>query len=320
MKQVVFWGTRGLVPVALTARDVREKITAALIAADGKSFKTREALAEFVNRLPFSVNGTFGGHTACVEIAGHGEEHIVCDMGTGARPMGHAKLARYGSRTPQTYHLFISQLHADHLMGFPYFAPIYIPGNRIVIHGCHAGLEAAVRQQMRGPEFPIDYTQTGAEIEFDLMVPGEPHPVAGLTVTPRKQIHPGDSYGYRFEGAGRCVVYSTDAEHPVGDTRDRAAFIQFFEQADLVIYDAMYSLAEAVSVKEEWGHSSNVHGIELCLAAGVKRLALFNHEPSHDDLYLSRIAAESQRLEQITRAQRSPLEIVAAYDGLALDL
>ena len=88
----------------------------------------------------------------------------------------------------------------------------------------------------------------------------------------------------------------------------------------MVIFDAMYSLAEAVSVKADWGHSSNIVGVELCQAAEVKRLALFHHEPVHDDKQLSRLVAETRRLEQITRGSRAPLEIISAYDGLTLPL
>ena len=146
MNQVVFWGTRGSLPVALTHRDIREKVVAALTAANGKTFKTRQALDEFVDQLPFATNGTFGGNSACVEIVGDGAEHFICDMGSGARPLGQAKIAKYGVPNPQTYHIFISHLHWDHLMGFPYFAPMYIPGNRIVVHGCHPQLEASIRE------------------------------------------------------------------------------------------------------------------------------------------------------------------------------
>ena len=132
MKQVVFWGTRGSLPVSLSHRDIREKIIAALTAANGKTFKNREALDQFVDNLPFSVTGTFGGNSACVEIVADHTAHFICDMGSGARPLGQAKIACYGVPNPQTYHIFISHLHWDHLMGFPYFAPMYIPGNRIV--------------------------------------------------------------------------------------------------------------------------------------------------------------------------------------------
>jgi phosphoribosyl 1,2-cyclic phosphodiesterase len=320
MNQVVFWGTRGSLPVSLSHRDIREKVVAALSAANGKTFKTQTALDEFVDKLPFSVAGTFGGNSSCVEIVGDSNDHIICDMGSGARPLGQAKIARFGVPNPQTYHIFISHLHWDHLMGFPYFAPMYIPGNRIVIHGCHSGLEQAVRLQMQSPCFPVDYSQAGAKIEFDIMKPEEPRYISGINVTPKLQMHAGDSYGYRFESLDRTVVYSTDSEHKLENPAEHAAFTQFFRKADLVIFDAMYSLAEAVSVKADWGHSSNIVGVELCQAAAVRRLALFHHEPVHDDKQLSRLVAETRRLEQITRGSGAPLEIISAYDGLTIDL
>ncbi len=320
MRQVVFWGTRGSLPVALTHRDVREKIIAALTAANGKIFNSREALDEFVDKLPFAVAGTFGGHTSCVEIVTDGREHFICDMGSGARPLGQEKITRHGIANPQTYHIFISHLHWDHLMGFPYFAPMYIAGNRIVVHACHEEAEQAIRQQMQAPNFPVDYSQAGACIAFDLMTPGEPRYIAGLNVTPKRQKHAGDSYGYRFESLDRTVVYSTDSEHALDDPSVHEAFSRFFDKADLVIFDAMYSLAEAVSVKADWGHSSNIVGVELCQVASVKRLALFHHEPVHDDKQLARMVVESRRLEQITRGSRLPLEILSAYDGLTIEL
>jgi phosphoribosyl 1,2-cyclic phosphodiesterase len=320
MKQVNFWGTRGSLPTTLTSHDIREKIVSALVTANGRNFRNRAAIDEFVNGLPFAVGATFGGNSSCVEIVTDGPEHVICDMGSGARPLGQAKIARFGVPNPQTYHIFISHLHWDHLMGFPFFAPMYIPGNRIIIHGCHTQLEEAIRLQMRAPCFPVDYSQAGAKIEFDLMTPGKPHFIAGMNVTPILQLHAGDSYGYRFDSIDKSVVYSTDSEHKLDDVDAFDEFVSFFSKADLVIFDAMYSLAEAASVKSDWGHSSNVVGVELCQAAAVKRLALFHHEPIHDDKQLSRLLAETRRLEQITRSERAPLEIVSAYDGLIVEL
>lgn len=320
MKKVIFWGTRGSLPIALTASDVRQKIISALGAANGKTFRNAAALSEFVDKLPFTTQGTFGGNSSCVEIVGSGHEHIICDMGSGARPLGQAKIAAYGAPNPQTYHIFISHLHWDHLMGFPFFTPMYIPGNRIVIHGCHAQIENAFRLQMSAPSFPVDYSQAGAKIEFNIMTPGQTQYIAGLNVTPKLQLHDGDSYGYRFDSIEHSVVYSTDSEHKQSSPDEHEAFLKFFAKADLVIFDAMYSLAEAVSVKADWGHSSNMVGVELCQAAKAKRLALFHHEPMHDDQQLSRLLSETRRLEEITRASHGPLEVISAYDGLIVDL
>jgi ribonuclease BN (tRNA processing enzyme) len=147
--------------------------------------------------------------------------------------------------------------------------------------------------------------------------------VSGVRVTPKLQRHSGDSYGFRFEAGGRSVVYSTDSEHKLEDPAETAAFVRFFRDADLVIFDAMYSLAEAVSVKADWGHSSNIIGVELCQMAEAKQLMLFHHEPANGDATIEGILKDARRLEELTRgAQARPreLKISAAYDGLELDL
>ncbi len=318
--KVRFWGTRGSLPVALTADDVRKKVVAALTAANGRQFESSAAIESFADTLPFAVAGSFGGHSSCVEIIPESCEHVICDLGSGARPLGQSKLATFGPGKPQTYHVFLSHLHWDHLMGLPFFVPIYIPGNRIIFHGCHANMEEAVRLQMSAPCFPVEFNQIGAKVEFDLLEPGRPYTIAGLRVTAKRQLHAGDSYGYRFEQNGKSVVYSTDSEHRLEDLPERQSFIDFFHAADLVVFDAMYCLADAVSVKADWGHSSNIVAVELCQEAEVRQLAMFHHEPVYDDEQLSRLLAETRRFEEISRDQRAPLEIVSAYDGLSICL
>jgi ribonuclease BN (tRNA processing enzyme) len=138
-------------------------------------------------------------------------------------------------------------------------------------------------------------------------------------VTPKLQLHGGDSYGYRFEAGGRSVIYSTDSEHKLEDAAETHDFVAFFRDADLVIFDSMYSLAEAVSVKEDWGHSSNMVGVELCQLADVKHLVLFHHEPAHDDATIDRVLSETRRFEELTR-DGAPLVVSSAYDGLEIAL
>ena len=141
--------------------------------------------------------------------------------------------------------------------------------------------------------------------------------IAGLRVKLMPQRHGGGSYGYRFTCAGRTVVYSTDSEHKLADAAETEAFVEFFRDADVVIFDAMYSLADAMSVKADWGHSSNIVGVELCQMAGARHLCLFHHEPMYGDEAIARLLAETRRLEEITRAG-DPLLVSAAYDGMEI--
>jgi len=317
--RVRFWGTRGSMPVSLTWRDLRDRLAQALVAASGRSLDGIEKAAAFVEReLDFALSHTFGGHSSCVEFETGGDQYFVCDMGSGARPFGAHVLARQSGR-PATVNIFMSHMHWDHIMGFPFFGPAYRRGNHIRIHGCHAALEQAFRRQQDPPSFPVPFSQLAARIEFVRLTPGEAFELPGGTVTPQLQDHSGDSYGFRFESRGKSLVYTTDSEHKLDDQGARQRIVEFFREADLVVFDAMYSLAEAVSVKADWGHSSNVVGVELCQAARARKLALFHHEPANGDDAIERILRETRRLEELTR-DGHPLEVVAAYDGLEIEL
>lgn len=318
--KVRFWGTRGSLPVALTANQIRAKLIAALRGAAGLDLTDRETVEGYVDhRLGFDIAGTFGGHTSCVELeTGLDREHVVLDLGSGARPLAGHFLGRYGP-SGQTYHVFLSHMHWDHIMGFPFFTPAYIPGNRIVIHAGHEGAEFAMRRQQQAPSFPVDFSALGATIEFQRHLPGEVQEVAGLRVRNILQMHSGDSYGWRFEQADKSVVYSTDSEHRVEDLEMRQCFADFFRNADLVIFDAMYSLADAISVRADWGHSSNIMGVELCQLAAARRLCLFHHEPAYDDAQIAKVLEETRRFEKITREEHA-LEVISAYDGLELNV
>jgi phosphoribosyl 1,2-cyclic phosphodiesterase len=319
MKRIRFWGTRGSLPVALTARGVRDKLVAALRGAVGRTFASDADIDAYIDALPFPVAGSYGGHTSCVEIETSSGEYVLCDLGTGVRPFGQQALARHGAGAPQTYHIFMSHVHWDHIMGFPFFTPAYIKGNRLRIYGGHAELEAALRRQQSPPSFPVDFSALQADIEFVRLEPGQPRDVAGLQVDIMLQRHAGDSYGYRFRAGGRTVVYTTDSEHKLADIAETGSYVEFFRGADLVIFDAMYSLTDAISMKADWGHSSNIVGVELCQMAGVKQLCLFHHEPVHGDAAIERILAETRRYEEITRGD-TPLRITAAYDGMEIEL
>lgn len=319
MKGVRFWGTRGSLPVALTAQGLHTKLREVLRAARGQRLDADADIERFLATLPFALAGTYGGHSSCVQILGDSPDYLVCDMGSGLRAFGQAAMAQRAGKA-QTFHVFMSHLHWDHIMGLPFFVPGFIPGNRVIVYGSHRELEMALQRQQQPPSFPVSLdTIFEGRIEFRHLEPGVPHEVAGLRVTTMLQRHTGDSYGWRFEAAGKVLVYSTDSEHPLADPAHTERFVHFFRGADLVIFDAMYSLADAISVKADWGHSSNVVGVELCQLAGARRLCLFHHEPVFDDAAIEAMLAETRRLEEITRSG-APLQVTAAYDGLEIAL
>lgn len=316
--KVRFWGTRGSIPTAMTTQQLQRKLVQALVASAGQDVSTPEKAQAFAAALPFELGHTFGGNSSCVEVACEGAGRVLFDMGSGARSAGQAALRELAGQ-PGEYHVFMSHLHWDHIMGFPFFTPAYIPGNRIHVYGCHEELEHAFRRQQDPPSFPVPFALMGAAIDFRRLEPGRPCDIAGYRVLAKAQAHGGDSYGWRLERDGKSVVYSTDSEHKLEHPGELEGFAELFREADLVIFDAMYSLADAVSVREDWGHSSNVVGVELCQLARARELVLFHHEPVHDDATIARIWRETQRLEEITREGHA-VKITSAWDGLEIAL
>ena len=317
--RVRFWGTRGSIPVALNGEEIRQKIKRALLQANGRHFDSEAAVEQFIEaELDFPTRHSYGGNSACVEIIG-GADYMICDMGSGLRNLGQRIMQEDGPTTPKIYNFFMSHVHWDHIMGFPFFAPAYLPGNTIRIHGGHAltVLEEAFHRQQSDPCFPVDFTQLQSTVTFVHLEPGRWYDINGFRVQAKIQPHHGDSYGYRFEKEGKAVVYSTDGEHKMVSETDTEAMIAFYQDADLVIFDAMYSLADMITIKEDWGHSSNIVGVDLCLRARVKHYCMFHHEPVYDDETIHTVLQETIRYEEIAREGHS-LQISTAYDGLEL--
>ena len=213
-----------------------------------------------------------GGNTPCVEIS-YGDDLLILDAGTGLRGLG-ARMLREGQRRAT---LLLSHLHWDHIQGLPFFVPAYVPGHTITLAGM-PGLRGALDQQMKAPCFPVGLDAMGAELRFEELG-GAPLRVGALEVRAAKLNHPGGVLAYRVSVGDRSVVYATDTEHyACPDPR----LIALAQDADVLIYDAMYTEAE-YPAKVGWGHSTWQAGVAVADAANVDRLVLFHHAPERSD-------------------------------------
>jgi phosphoribosyl 1,2-cyclic phosphodiesterase len=318
--RVRFWGTRGSLPAALPGAEVEAKIASALVKASGQAFADATEARAFLAGLPFAERAAYGGNTSCVQIESGAPdgEYLLCDLGSGLRAFSQSQIEA-GHTTGQTYNFLVSHVHWDHIMGFPFFVPAFIPGNTVRIYGCHDVLEQAFRNQQAQPSFPVPLSVMGAKIEFIVLEAGRNYDIAGCKVRASLQEHSGDSFGYRIERDGKSVIYSTDAEHKLESEACIDRYVDFIGKADLVIFDSMYSLADAISVKQDWGHSSNIVGVDLCHRGNVRRYCMFHHEPICSDADLDRVLAETLRYEQLMR-EGSPLEVLSSYDGMELEI
>lgn len=313
--EVRFWGTRGSIPASLNASEVRSKVRAALEKAVEHGLGPGVDLDAFMDEhIPFSERATYGTNTSCIEIR-DGDDFILCDAGSGLRCFGNHVMQLDSAKRPREFHVVFSHLHWDHIHGFPFFVPALIAGNRITLYGCHPDLEKAFNIQQSPPFFPIGFLDLAADIRFKTLTPDREVEIAGFKVTPKQQNHPGVSFGYRFERGGKTVVYSTDAEHKNENEEDMSPFADFFKEADLLIFDAQYTFADACTVKEDWGHSNNLIGVEMAHKAGVRHLVLFHQDPNHTDRQLDRLLGDTQKLIRLLM-QKDTIQVSIAWDGL----
>lgn len=233
----------------------------------------------------------YGGNTSCIEVF-IDDRIFVLDAGTGMRELGQ----EFINRGVQEAHLLLTHTHWDHISGFPFFTPAYDPARSIHVMAGHlnnvpGGIRAALSAQMDSPMFPIPLEAMQADIRFEDFQAGDDfnlYPDVKIRTAPLN--HPNGATGYRIEFDGKSMCYITDTEHVPG--RPDGNILALIEGADLVIYDSMYTEQE-FETKVGWGHSTWNEGMRLCRAANVKRLAIFHHEPIHDDEFMDRIEAEA---------------------------
>jgi CheY-like chemotaxis protein len=265
----------------------------------------------------------YGGNTSCVEVR-HEGTLIVLDCGTGAHELGRQIVAE--SPGPIRGYLLITHTHWDHIQGFPFFAPLFVRGSEWDVYAplqLGRTLEEILAGQMQRTYFPVPLGDLDATIRYHELTEGA-FELDGVRVTTRFLNHPAPSLGYRLEGGGVTVVYATDHEphsrhHPDarGDAtrvhREDERHIEFLAGADLVIHDAMYTLAEYPD-KLSWGHTPAEWTVDFAVAARARRLALFHHDPSRTDLALDALVA---RCRQRLPARDAP-EVFAAAEGQSL--
>ncbi|GAB6271395.1 MAG: MBL fold metallo-hydrolase [Smithella sp.] len=256
----------------------------------------------------------YGGNTTCLEIRNNRDDILLVDAGSGIREAGNAFLAD-GRRD---FTLLLTHAHWDHIMGFPFFKPLYRHDATINIWGCpfaQDSIREMLARVMSAPYFPIKYDDIHANVTYaEICI--ETYQLGDLTITPIALSHPNQGTGYKFSEAGRNFVFLTDNElglqHEGGLSYDN--YIEFCRGADLLIHDAEY-LDEEYPKRRGWGHSTIEQATSLALDAGVKQLGLFHHNQERIDTEVDNLVALSRR---IIRERKSSLECFAVHQAMEL--
>ncbi|MHB2015730.1 MAG: MBL fold metallo-hydrolase, partial [Candidatus Xenobia bacterium] len=282
----------------------------------------------------------YGGNTSCAELSLEGGGLLIFDSGSGIRELGAALVRRSG---PQQGHIFLSHTHWDHIQGFPFFTPAFIPGNHFTIYAAKdldKKLEGVLAGQMEHEYFPVKLNMLQAAIQFQELREGSFELPEGARVTVQYINHTALTLGYRIEAEGRTFAYCTDIEpnsrvllrtdkgDPLARTTDREErlrdivheedrrYCRFVQDLDVLVQDAMYT-QEEYEKKVGWGHSPCEYATDIAMLAGVKHLIIFHHDPYHSDAFIDSMVDMCRQ-----RAARygSSLLVTAAREGEELSI
>ncbi len=284
----------------------------------------------------------YGGNTACIEIRLENPERlIILDAGSGIRELGNTLMTRSFPEGHMNMEIFLSHTHWDHIMGFPFFTPLYIPGTTVKVYGpvsCGTTpLENVVGGQLTYQYFPVRQTELAADITYIELKEGRYELGNGVLLNVQYLNHPLLCLGYRLEYQKKvfCSAYDTEpfrnifctdpkdpsydaqmaSEGELAAQQENRRLENFCRDADLLIHDAQYTRNEYISSKIGWGHSSVEDAIETAKKANVKRVALFHHDPMRTD---EEIDALSKQLCET--AANKTMKIFFAKEGMELSL
>jgi len=260
----------------------------------------------------------YGGNTTCLEMTLESGKKIIVDAGTGIRALGNKLLAE---KEPLDVHLLITHIHWDHILGFPFFDPLYETSTKISIEGfptCMKGLRSTFDNRMGDGFFPLKFDDLRAEIRYQDKLSKGAFEIDGLVVDSIFLQHPQGGYGYRFREGGKTLVFLTDNElrEDAWIGRTPKEYAEFCRDADILIHDAQY-IPQEIEDRRGWGHSDYPSAFDLAHKANVKKLILFHHDPSRTDL---EVAAIRVSCEDLAVRSNSSLIVEAAQENSELEL
>ncbi len=261
----------------------------------------------------------YGGNTSCVLVEVAGEPPLVLDMGTGLRALGHqlnAPLIAAGK--PLRGNALLTHLHYDHVLGTPFFPPMRDPGALLEIYGpaqADDTLQATMAGMVKPPFFPVHMADFRGELRYHDLGPDDEFALGGITVKARTIPHIGTTLGFRIEAGGVAMAYMPDHQAPVDRTTVADAVMELCQDADLLIHDSQYTEDEFVELFD-WGHSTPAYAVHVATQAGVKRLDMFHHDPSHNDRQIDTMLRAARQIAQAT----GKVEVNAAKEGGSFQL
>jgi phosphoribosyl 1,2-cyclic phosphodiesterase len=321
---VHLWGIRGSLPAPHTPEQVHHKLVETLRLFDTKRSEIKD-LDRFAENLPIDLGRGFGGHTACIEVTSP-KARLVLDAGSGIRCLGEKLMLEASGAGRGVVHILMTHFHWDHLIGLPFFVPIFVPGNTIHFYAVQDDLEDNIRRVFRKPNFPVEFDRLPSKIIFHKIEARQPLRFEDITVTPYQLDHPDPCWGYRMEHAGKVFSHCVDSECRRVTREAMGPDLPLYQNVDLMTFDAQYTFLEAAE-RINWGHASGPIGVDIGMREHVKKMLFIHHDPAAPDAKI--MEAERQTREYYesalaaARAQNRPvfeLDWMFAREGMKFQL
>jgi phosphoribosyl 1,2-cyclic phosphodiesterase len=319
------WGTRGSLPSPFTPAAVEARVRDVLEAFVQAGHKTAAEIPEFLKTLPVHQLGGFGGNTPCVEVTSE-SSRVVVDGGSGIRQLGYDLLQGPCGKGTGEVHVLFTHFHWDHLIGLPFFTPLFIPGNTIHVYAVQPELPEVFQVLFKKPYFPVPLDRLGARIVYHRLEPRKPFRLGDIQITPYQLDHPDPCWGYKFEHGGRVFSHCVDTECTRVSRDQLGPDLPLYQGVDTMVFDAQYTLMETIE-KVNWGHAAASLGLDIAMREGVKRVLFMHWDPAATDERIAAAEAQARRYyqSQLKSAAKSgvgrhEVEWLFAREGMTLEV
>jgi phosphoribosyl 1,2-cyclic phosphodiesterase len=289
---IKFWGVRGSLPAPAAPADIATRVRQALEGFFDAGYDAREHIDTYLASLPVERLGGFGGNTVSCEIFTDAASVIV-DGGSGIRRKGYELMAGPCGTGTGEIHILMTHLHWDHVIGLPFFVPLFMDGNTINIYSVQPETEETMRTLFRKPNFPVAYDALPSTIVYHRLEPRTSHTIGDITFTPYRLDHPDPCWGYRFEHGGRALAYCVDTECTRATADTMGADRPLYRNAHTMIFDAQYTLYEAIE-KVNWGHAAATLGLDVALREKIGKVVFMHHDPAAADEDIARAIRQTE--------------------------
>ena len=281
------------------------------------SYYSNKDIVGFLSERKITKGNTFGGDTTCVEVIG--EKSLIIDGGSGLRLKGNELMAGDCGKGKGEVHIYMTHFHWDHLMGIPFFLPIFIPGNHIHFYSVDPMLEEAIKLVFTKPYFPVSFNALAAKIHFHQIPARKATLIAGLEVTPYKLDHPDPCWGARICHGGKSYAHVVDNEAKRVKPADMGEDLPLYQNLDLMYFDAQYGYDDLLK-RVDWGHSSASIGLDIAFREKIKKVIFTHHDPmASDDELRNMMVINRAYYDSLKDHFENTVEWLFAYDGLEIE-